>query len=82
MTIGILKEPHPETRVSLLPEGAASLIKQNITVQVERNAGELAFAFDDAYRSLNVTVQERSQVLESDIGQLIHWPSQILSFCR
>jgi NAD/NADP transhydrogenase alpha subunit len=39
MTIGILKEPDTETRVSLLPEAAASLTKQNIIVQLEKDAG-------------------------------------------
>jgi len=68
MTIGILKEPHPETRVSLLPDGAASLTKQNIAVLLEKNAGDLAFAVDDAYRSQQVIVQERAAVLsQSDI---------------
>ena len=40
MTIGLLKEPSPETRVSLLPEAVASLTKKNITVLIETGAGE------------------------------------------
>lgn len=65
MTIGILKEPHPETRVSLLPDAATPLIKQNISVQVEKNAGALAYASDELYQSKNVTVAERSAILSA-----------------
>jgi NAD(P) transhydrogenase subunit alpha len=65
MTIGILKEPIPETRVSLLPDAVAPLIKQNISVQAEKNAGELAFASDGSYQSKNITVAERSTVLSA-----------------
>ena len=72
MTIGILKEPVPETRVSLLPEGAASLTKQNISVQVEKTAGDSAFAFDDAYVTQKCAMQERSAVLQSDIILTMH----------
>ena len=49
MTVGILKEPPPETRVSLLPEAVAQLTKKGIRVLVERNAGEKAAATDDDY---------------------------------
>ncbi len=65
MTIGILKEPHPETRVSLLPDATTPLIKQNISVQVEKNAGALAYASDELYQSKNVTVAERSAILSA-----------------
>lgn len=68
MTIGILKEFSPETRVSLLPEAAASLTKQNATVHVETNAGASAYAFDNAYQAKNVNVTERLNILSaSDI---------------
>ena len=60
MTIGILKEPAPETRVSLLPEAAATLTKQNITVQIEKNAGAKAYAFDDSYQTKNINAAERA----------------------
>lgn len=65
MTLGILKEPVPETRVSLLSEAAASLTKQNINVQVENNAGGKAFAFNDTYQSKNINVTERSNILSA-----------------
>ena len=39
MTIGLLKEPAYETRVSLLAEATAALIKKGITVLAEAGAG-------------------------------------------
>lgn len=65
MTIGILKEPSPETRISLLPDAAASLTKQNIQVDIEKNAGAKAFAFDDVYQTKNINVVDRNVVLSS-----------------
>lgn len=65
MTIGILKEPAPETRVSLLPDAAATLTKQNITVQLEKSAGTNAYALDNAYQTKNINAVERSNVLQS-----------------
>ncbi|HQX98067.1 MAG TPA: NAD(P)(+) transhydrogenase (Re/Si-specific) subunit alpha, partial [Chitinophagaceae bacterium] len=40
MTIGVLKEPSHETRVSLLPEAVATLTKKGIEVWIEDGAGE------------------------------------------
>lgn len=65
MTIGILREPTPETRVSLLPEHISVLKKWNLRVVVESNAGALAFATDAAYRDAGAEVLDRSAVLEA-----------------
>ena len=68
MTIGILQEPSPETRVSLLPDAAVTLTKQNIIVQLEKNAGALAYASNESYQSKNINVVDRNIVLNtSDI---------------
>ncbi len=68
MTIAILKEPINETRVSLLPEAAATLTKQNIVVNIEKNAGALAYASDESYQSKNIGIIERAEILNtSDI---------------
>lgn len=68
MTIAILKEPIDETRVSLLPEAAATLTKQNISVNIEKNAGALAYAPDELYQSKNIIITERAEALSaSDI---------------
>ena len=49
MTIGVLKEPAHETRVSLLAEAVATLIKKGITILVEPDAGEKAFCSNPDY---------------------------------
>jgi NAD(P) transhydrogenase subunit alpha len=68
MTIGILKEPVGENRVSLLPEQAETLIKKNIKLVAEIGAGKNAFASDDAYKQKGVDMLSRQQVLsQSDI---------------
>lgn len=65
MTIGVLKEPSPETRVSLLPEHIATLKKWNCTVAVETGAGVLSFANDEKYTEAGASVQSRNEVLQS-----------------
>lgn len=77
MMIGVLKEQPNETRVSLLPEAAATLAKQNITIQLEKNAGLLAYAFDKSYQSKSITIADRQAILNSsDIILSIHPLSQ------
>lgn len=65
MTIGLLKEPAHETRVSLLPEAVATLTKKNITVLVETGAGEKAFSRDDDYKKAGAQIASRNEVLQS-----------------
>ena len=73
MTVGILKEPQYENRVSLLPEQVETLIKKNIEVLVEENAGELAFATNDSYSIKGAKIASRENVLQqSDILFFIH----------
>lgn len=68
MTIGVLKEPAPETRVSLLPEHLSILQKWNVSVLVETNAGENAFATDQKYVDAGARVVSKKDVLNtSDI---------------
>lgn len=64
MTIGVLKEPQPETRVSLLPEHIAALKKQNVAVLIESGAGEKAFAADEKYAEAGASAASRNDVLE------------------
>ena len=73
MTIGLLKEPSHETRVSLLPEAVATLTKKNINVLVESGAGEKAFSRDDDYKNAGATIASRNEVLQSaDLILSIH----------
>ncbi|HUS02559.1 MAG TPA: Re/Si-specific NAD(P)(+) transhydrogenase subunit alpha [Chitinophagaceae bacterium] len=65
MIIGVLKEPSPETRVSLLPEHFATLKKWNVDVVVENNAGVNAFATDEKYVEAGAKVAGREEVLQT-----------------
>ncbi len=77
MIIGVLKEPSPETRVSLLPEHITILKKWNVEVHIETNAGASAFANDEKYVEAGATIKSRNEVLqESDIVLIINAPQQ------
>ena len=65
MIIGLLKEPSPETRVSLLPEHVAILKKWNADLLIETGAGEKAFASDIKYSEAGATIATREVVLET-----------------
>jgi NAD(P) transhydrogenase subunit alpha len=64
MIIGVLKEPSPETRVSLLPEHIATLKKWNTVVLVETSAGVNAFAPDDKYSEAGASIDTRESILQ------------------
>ncbi len=75
MTIGILKEPSIENRVSLLPEAAAVLKALKVKVLVEKNAGTGAFASDEEYSKAGAEVLSRDQVISvSDLLVSINPP--------
>lgn len=76
MTIGILKEPAHETRVSLLAEAVATLTKKSITVLVESDAGAKAFCNNAEYEKAGAQVKSRSEVLAADIILSIHAPQE------
>lgn len=63
MTIGILKEPVFENRVSLLPEAVAAITKKGITVIAESGAGERSYANDSDYEKAGAQIKSRSEVL-------------------
>src|SRR5688572_32582417 len=65
MTIGILKEPSYERRVSMLAESAASLIKKGITVLAEPGAGEQAACIDKEYQDTGVQIRERAAIMHA-----------------
>jgi NAD(P) transhydrogenase subunit alpha len=76
MTIGVIKEPLPETRVSLLPEHIGILKKLNADVLVQKNAGEKAFVADEKYTEAGAIVLSREDVItRSEIILSIHLPS-------
>jgi len=79
MTIGVLKEPQFETRVSLLPEAVAALVKKQLVVQVEEGAGALSFATDEDYVAAGAVVVSRQAVItKSDILLSINQPAENL----
>ena len=75
MTVGILKEPLEETRVSLLPDAVAALVKKGTGVLVEAGAGALAFASDTDYEAAGARIASASDVVaESDVVLSLHQP--------
>ncbi|MGC4034505.1 MAG: NAD(P) transhydrogenase subunit alpha [Chitinophagaceae bacterium] len=78
MTIGLLKEPGYETRISLLPEAVATLTKKGITVLIETTAGERAFSKDADYEKSGAQVKSRSEVISlSDVILSIQKPADL-----
>ena len=78
LTLGVLKEPTAESRVSLLPEAVAALIKKGVKVLVETGAGDKAYAYDDQYRQAGAEVLDRSSLLSAaNILLSIHAPREI-----
>lgn len=80
MIVGVLKEAAPETRVSLVPEAVAGLIKKGVAVWVEPGAGINAFAPDAAYEAAGAVFHPRTHILQSaDVVLSIHAPAEALS---
>lgn len=68
MIIGVLKEQHPETRVSLVPEIVAALVKMNVQVSVESDAGATAYHNDKAYTDAGAIIKDRNTIAtEADV---------------
>jgi len=77
MTIGVLKEPAYETRVSMLAEAVATLTKKGITILIEDGAGEKAFCRNADYEKAGAQIKNRGEVLNSsDIILCIHHPQE------
>lgn len=80
MIIGVLKEPSFETRVSLLPEAVAALVKKGITVWIEQDAGAKAFAADADYEKAGGAISNATAIADkADIILAIHPPAIPLS---
>ncbi|RYZ53054.1 MAG: Re/Si-specific NAD(P)(+) transhydrogenase subunit alpha [Sphingobacteriales bacterium] len=62
MIIGVMKERAPETRVSLVPEVVAQLVKMNVTVHVEQGAGEAAFFNDRDYVEAGAAIRDAGTI--------------------
>ncbi len=79
MTIGILKEPHGENRVSMLPEIVAQLTKMNQQIIVESTAGISSYASDEDYQKAGAKIATRNEVISSaEVLLSIHQPEEEL----
>ncbi|MGL6268558.1 MAG: NAD(P)(+) transhydrogenase (Re/Si-specific) subunit alpha, partial [Chitinophagaceae bacterium] len=77
MIIGVLKEPVPETRVSLLAEAVSALTKKGCEVWVEPGAGVNSFCTDDAYVQAGASIKALSDILSgANIVLSIQQPAQ------
>lgn len=65
MIIGLLKEPEFENRVAMLPESVSTLVKMNVTMLVEKGAGERAFASDEDYQQVGAKVDSKANVIKN-----------------
>ena len=72
MRIGVPKEIVPrETRVALVPETVAKLVKSGLEVAVERDAGARAMFLDEAYRSAGATIAADARGLCADADLVV-----------
>ncbi len=65
MVVGVLKELAPETRVSLVPEVVAALVKMSVTVWVEQGAGSTAFYSDQQYTDAGAAIKNSQEIRSS-----------------
>ncbi len=65
MVIGVLKEPPQETRVSLLAETVAVLIKKGTDVWIESGAGENAFCSNSDYEKVGAAIKSAEDIYSS-----------------
>ena len=77
MTIGILKEMEGENRVVMLPESVATLVKMNVAVLVEKDAGMKSFASDKDYEQAGAKVETKANVIAgADLVLKINGPTK------
>ena len=77
MKIGVLREGGKENRVALLPEHIPSLVKKNISVLIESDAGASSCASNVEYVDAGAAIQTREYILEnSDIVLRINPPEE------
>ena len=75
MTIGVLKEPGFETRVSLLAESIPALIKKGNQVLVESDAGMRAWCANSEYEKVGARLSSSTEIIsQSDVVLRIHPP--------
>ena len=65
MIIGLIKESGKERRVALLPEVVGALVKLNVSVMVEKDAGKQSFVNDADYIAAGATISTKQEVFTS-----------------
>ncbi len=65
MIVGVLKEHAPETRVSLVPEVVAALVKMSVVVWIEQGAGVTAFYSDQSYIDAGAAIKSGQEIRNS-----------------
>src|SRR5690606_40177746 len=63
--IGVLKESDDETRVSLTPEIVQALRQLNVSVMIEKGAGEKAYFSEQDYIDKGATIQDKVSILNA-----------------
>ncbi len=77
MTIGVLREGGKENRVALLPEHIPFLVKKNVSVLIESDAGASSCASNVEYVDAGAAIQTREFILEnSEIVLKINPPGE------
>jgi len=76
MVLGILKETKDERRVAMLPESVAALVKMNVSVIVENDAGLSAFASNADYEAVGAKMDTKENVInQSEVLVKINPPT-------
>ncbi len=64
MILGILKEPDYDNRVAILPEVVAKIVKMNVTVLTEKDAGAKAYAYDEDYKEAGAEIASADEIIQ------------------
>ena len=80
MRLGVLKEPHHENRVSIVPATVKKLLKMGFDVVVEQGAGLKSHYMDEDYVEFGAILSDTSEVLSCDIIVSISMPD--ISKCK
>ncbi len=76
MVLGILKETKDERRVAMLPESVAALVKMNVSVIVEGDAGKSAYASNAEYEAVGAKIDTKENVIhQSEVLVKINPPT-------
>lgn len=75
MKLGVLREGGSENRVALLPENVSTLVKKQVTVLIESDAGTSSCASNEEYVNAGAVIQTRDFILrESEVVLKINPP--------